>query len=418
MSNMNASETLAHALLAELRRFGGETPLRARIAPMQWVAIAKEIGLSDKARGETVTYLRTKGYIAFKPETTEIIALSPAGIERADQLIKQRPKVSDPMPSTLEGICAELDYWESHLNDGEVGSNDWVMKKERIDGLRHRENRFRPSVYITNNAIGPNPRINQSSVDQSVNLVSQGGADPAPSNETSESDVRRPRFRGGNEPLGFFWSAIPAYIKKPPVSEIRLATGPAMWLRLIPQKQSQADLSLPMQVKQHVISEGKLWLSPLNWGDIGFIRADDGFGVYARLREEDAETNSVAFAFETCEIWAIDTGMLSIASQIVYFGDVQNAMCSVLPHYMRFLHNLGIEPPFRWIAGLDGIKGRRLDVQPPGGGISHLGEAFLTDRIVCPGLYDGAQKPHITLGPFFREVFKKSSMEYPHYLKS
>ena len=405
---MNASESLAHALLAELRRSAGDTPMTARIVPMQWVAIAKEIGLSDKARSEAITHLRT----------TQIIALSPAGIEMANQLVRQKPKLGDPMPNTLEAICVELDYWEAHLTDGEVGSNDWVTTKERIAGLRHRENRFRPSVYITNNATGSNSRINQGSIDQSVNLVSQGSADTAPSNHVSESDMSRVRFRAGDEPLGVFWSAIPAYIKKPPVSEIRLAAGPAMWLRLIPPEQSRTDLSLPMQVKQRVISDGKLWLSPLNWGDIGFIRADDGFGVYARFREEDAETNSVAFVFETGEIWAIDTGALSIASQIVYFGDVQNAMCSVLPHYTRFLHNLGIEPPFRWIAGLDGIKSRQLDVQPPGEGISHLGEAFLKDRIVGNGFYDGAQEPHLALGPLFREMFKKSSMEYPRYLQS
>jgi hypothetical protein len=251
-----------------------------------------------------------------------------------------------------------------------------------------------------------------------VNLVSQGGADPVANNEISESEMSRDRFRTGEQPLGVFWSAIPAYIKKPPVSEIRLTAGPAMWLRLIPAKRSQTDLSLPMQVKERIISDGKLWLSPLNWGDIGFIRADDGFGVYARFREEDAETNSVAFVFETGEIWAIDTGMLSIASQFVYFGDVQNAMCGVLPHYARFLHNLGVEPPFRWIAGLDGIKGRQLDVQPPGEGMSRLGEAFLKNRIVGHGSYDGAQEPPVALGPFFREVFKRSSMEYPRYLQS
>jgi len=116
---MNASETQALILLAELRRFAGITPMTARIVPMQWIAIAKEIGLADKARNEAITYLRTNGYITFNPETTEIIAISPAGIEMADQLIRERPKMSDPMPDTLEGICAELDYWELHLNDGE-----------------------------------------------------------------------------------------------------------------------------------------------------------------------------------------------------------------------------------------------------------------------------------------------------------
>jgi hypothetical protein len=165
------------------------------------------------------------------------------------------------------------------------------------------------------------------------------------------------------------------------------------------------------------MSNGKLWLEPLAWGDIGYIRADDGFGIYARYCETDTETNSVAFVFDTGEIWAIDTGMLSIASHAVYFGDIQTAMCSRLPHYRQFLHNLGIGPPFRWVAGLDGIKGRRLDVQYPGEGISRLGEVFLNDRVVCTGPYDGTQEPQITLGPFFQEVFRKSSMAYPSNLQ-
>jgi len=224
------------------------------------------------------------------------------------------------------------------------------------------------------------------------------------------------RFRAPGQPLGVFWSQIRGYIKKAPASEIQLVSGPAMWLRLIPAAQSRADLSLPMLI-QHVMSNGKLWFEPLNWGDIGYIRADDGFGVYARHSETDTETNSVAFVFDTGEIWAIDTGMLSMASHAMYFGDVQTAMCSRLPHYRQFLHNLGIGPPFRWVAGLDGIKGRRLDVQHPGEGISRLGEVFLNDRVVCTGSYDGTQEPQIALGPFFQEVFRKSSMAYPSYLQ-
>ena len=56
------------------------------------------------------------------------------------------------------------------------------------------------------------------------------------------------------------------------------------------------------------MSDGKLWLEPLNPGDIGFLRAEDGFGVYARAHATDAETNSVAFVFENGQVWAIDTG--------------------------------------------------------------------------------------------------------------
>jgi hypothetical protein len=172
---MNANEPMAHTLLAELRRFAGDTPTTARIVPMQWVAIVKEIGLSDKARNEAVAYLREKGYIRFQPETTEIIAFTPAGIELADSQIKKTPKLSDPFPKTLDGICAELDYWEAHLNDGDPGSIYWDQVQARIEGLRHRENRYRPSNSLTFNAIGANVRINQNSVDQSTNLVSAAG---------------------------------------------------------------------------------------------------------------------------------------------------------------------------------------------------------------------------------------------------
>jgi hypothetical protein len=219
--------------------------------------------------------------------------------------------------------------------------------------------------------------------------------------------------------LGVFWSRIPAYIKKAPASEIRLATGPSMWLRLIPETHSSVDLSLP-KLLGNVLSDGKLWLSPLNWEDIGYLRAEDGFGVYARLTEADTKTNSVAFVFETGEIWSIDTGLLyqTAALPEVFFEDVRKAMCTRLPHYSQFIKSLGVKPPFQWIAGLDGIKRRRLNVYRPREGVSGLGEVFLTDRITCSGSYDGAQEPHLGLAPFFREVFKRSSMEYPNYLQN
>ena len=173
---MSASETLAFVFLAGLRRFAGETPLSARITPMQWVALAKELGLSESARSEAINSLRTKGYILYKPETTEIIALSLPGIEMADLQIRKRPKVSDPFPDKLAAICEELDYWELHLNDGDPGSIHWDQVQARIEGLRHRENRYRQTSSVIYNAVGTNAHISQISVDQSANLVLEGGA--------------------------------------------------------------------------------------------------------------------------------------------------------------------------------------------------------------------------------------------------
>ena len=81
-----------------------------------------------------------------------------------------------------------------------------------------------------------------------------------------------------------------------------------------------------MQVRQQIISDGKLWLSPLDWGDIGFVRADDGFGVYAQMGEKNIQTDSVAFLFGRGKIRAIDTGMMAIDSGAVFFGDLERVM--------------------------------------------------------------------------------------------
>lgn len=89
---------------------------------------------------------------------------------------QQNRQVSDPMPDSLEEIRGELDYWEPRQYLGDPGSIWWEQVQSRINGLRHRENRFlsaRPSISVTNNAIGPNSRFNQDSVDQSTNQVSE-----------------------------------------------------------------------------------------------------------------------------------------------------------------------------------------------------------------------------------------------------
>lgn len=83
-------------------------------------------------------------------------------------------RLNDPMPNSLQDIQAALDYWEMRQHEGQVNSDWWVQVQARIDGLRHRENRLvaaMPPVSITNNAIGPNSRFNQNSVDLSTNQV-------------------------------------------------------------------------------------------------------------------------------------------------------------------------------------------------------------------------------------------------------
>ncbi len=117
------------------------------------------------------------------------------------------------------------------------------------------------------------------------------------------------RFRALGAPLGirddpFFVGAR---------NNVVLAAGPAMWLRLMPpvdpgKRWTSYDLKT-------VVGHG-LTLQPLLWGSIsGYgglyrIRAEDGVGCCSLLSRDARETSSVAFAFETGEVWAIDTSLL------------------------------------------------------------------------------------------------------------
>ena len=185
-----SAATPGQRLLCALRRLAGDAPATHRFKPAEWFALTKELGFTERERSEAGTSLRTTGLIRFTPESTEIMALTPEGIAKGDEMLvpQQNRDVAGPMPETLDAIRADLDYWEAHLHDGQPGSVWWEQVQARIVGLRHRENRLLPGITITNNAIGPNSRNNVNSVDQSTNSTTQDRAEsPDTALRTKES---------------------------------------------------------------------------------------------------------------------------------------------------------------------------------------------------------------------------------------
>lgn len=240
---MSALGPSARILLAELRRFAGDKRLNARIIPMEWVAIAKKAGLSDQSQSEAITDLLRSKFIAFQPETTQIITFSPEGIGMADQLVREKPKLDDPMPISLEDIQSELDYWEVHLHDGEPESPWWHGVKARIEGLRHREGRFLPGISITNNAIGPNSRINQNSTDQSANTVSSIIASAAGHNQLSDPFPPHTRFRKREESADdAHWQQLSGEFAKL-ASEEKSANAFPLGVMVVPESKPSSDVA-------------------------------------------------------------------------------------------------------------------------------------------------------------------------------
>ncbi len=256
----------------------------------------------------------------------------------------------------------------------------------------------------------------ESSFDQERPLVpaQPGVAQPFPAAEARDGSAR---FRGSGQPLGQFWNTLP--FAQGPDHEVFLAKGPAVWLRVMPH-------AFPAQewVNDELLRCGRqpsVPLQPLLWTNLQYLRAEDGMGAYATLSPtgRDTETSSVMFVFTTGEIWCVDTTLLQMSGQgNLYFLDIARSLVQRLPGCAELLKCLGIEPHFDWIAGLDGIKGWRLNVPPPPNHINPFpGQTSLGNIAVAKGTFEPGQVPSLALRPFFAEMFKKCGMTIPAHIE-
>jgi hypothetical protein len=96
---------------------------------------------------------------------------------------------------------------------------------------------------------------------------------------------------------------------------------------------------------------------------------------------------------------------------------IEDLFTTRLLEYAQFLEDLGLKPPFRWIAGVTGAKHRLL--QPPPGPMHvpwRRGPKCLSEIITELGNYDGSQKPTSALLPFFKALYEKCGIPRPDFL--
>jgi hypothetical protein len=204
-----------------------------------------------------------------------------------------------------------------------------------------------------------------------VNIQNYGPFEPHASEQpqagVSEAAAHdgKARFRGTDEALGLHWNTIP-FIESSE-TEIFLAKGPAIWLRLIPRDVGSREWSHDELLRFGRSPE--MPLVPLLWANMQYLRAEDGIGAYSTLIPGDPspETESVAFAFITGELWCVDTSVLRMGKEKrnLYFLDIARTLISRFKKYGQFLRSLSRQPSIRWIVGLGGTKGWRLNVPQP-----------------------------------------------------
>jgi hypothetical protein len=221
------------------------------------------------------------------------------------------------------------------------------------------------------------------------------------------------RFRARNEALGIRERAGNL---DPGGGSILLAPGPAIWLRLMPSVDPGKKWTI--QELSTALSKGINLPTIVNpvFGTYT-IRADDGVGTI--LLADGMQTPSVAFAFKTGEIWAIDTWILSAEQSMLLTVEIEQALTDRLRRYGQVLSLLGLPPPYRWIAGITGATGRQLQFPPAGHQIrvpGFSGPLCASDNIGSEEMYDGSSSPMTALLPFFKEIFDSCGIERPEHL--
>ncbi len=221
-------------------------------------------------------------------------------------------------------------------------------------------------------------------------------------------------FRARGQPLGISDGHFPGSESQ----DVYLEDNPAIWFRVMPTIDPGKRWSLG-QIKKAATFGGAL-LTPMNdgGGNFGFVRAEDGFGVHLVTRNA---TCSVVFAFDTGELWTIDTFPVATIRQhpkaAIPLDEI--AFTKKLEEFSTFLERLGIARPHRWIAGIDGLKGLGLWLPPPPKGHS----AFPSPRGNCvvncvseSGLYMPRASSRESLRPFFEAIYDKCGLERPAFL--
>lgn len=217
------------------------------------------------------------------------------------------------------------------------------------------------------------------------------------------------RFRNAVEPLGALHDPLIQLRGEKP-SMIHLKPGAAMWLRVMPQH----ALATPFRTTdiEQAFMRGGSVPCPLNWHDgrqLHSLRGHDGFGVCATT---DGETTpAVIYCFPSGEVWTVDTTYLdSDPKSQVHFSE--GSFAHALRDGSRLLQRLGIAGPFRWIAGLEGVKHRSLT--PVGHAYTVTPPPFLVDAVTQEGTYSGEEADALAaLEPFFHEAYDKAHLRRP-----
>jgi hypothetical protein len=208
----------------------------------------------------------------------------------------------------------------------------------------------------------------------------------------------RARFRNVGDPIGSLHDGSP--VPQPDVP-VGLSPGPVMWLRVLPKYQPDKRL-LVTQIREALVNGGRI-VSPLNGDDLlnaYGVRGPDGYGLAHAV--SSGVTPMLVYVFTSGEVWSIDAALMSYSSDQVFFNPAN--FVSAIQRFSDLLGRLGVGGPYRWVAGIEGMKNRRLQID--GRAYTFPPAPCLVDSVVCQGEFSGdLAEAGQSIEPFVAEVF-------------
>jgi hypothetical protein len=158
---------------------------------------------------------------------------------------------------------------------------------------------------------------------------------------------------------------------------------------------------LATELEEVAARDGKMLTPMANWHSLNYMRAEDGWGTYES--GTPSATMAAVMAFGTGEVWAIDAYLqnagLREGKRIQY--PLEQMLYGGMKIYVEFLQRLGLKPPYCWIAGAQGLKGRSIEapnyVLPVGPCVS--------DMVSATGEFLEGDTVQKALSPFFAKFY-------------
>ena len=228
---------------------------------------------------------------------------------------------------------------------------------------------------------------------------------PLPHFQPQEPQDGRGRFRAAGRPLGANDRLRMAEVDP----EVYLIEGGVSWLRVMPEFKTRqwsvvelkdAARSMPDQFIPHIATRGSY----------SCFRAGGGVGMYG-VTDEPSRALDAIIVFCTGEIWSVDAWqMLAYGRRdppVLLLKEDDFARSPV--NYATFLNNIGANPPYRWIAGIENIEGRHLGIQK----IELHNAVCLVDLIEEEGIYTMDIDPKQALCHFFSKIYDSCGVKRP-----